>query len=47
MKICFVTSWVPFAGTSSLRFMEKGTYDNVVESTLKKGVKTKGKIIVE
>lgn len=28
---CFVTSWVPFAGTSSLSFKEKGTYKYVVE----------------
>ena len=30
---CFVTSWIPFAGTSSLRFKEAGAYDNAIEDT--------------
>jgi len=44
---CFVTSWLPFAGTSSLRFMEKGTYNYVVEAKGQKDVEAKGQIIVE
>jgi len=28
---CYVTSWVPFGGTSSLRFTEKGTYEYAIE----------------
>ena len=44
---CFVTSWLPFAGTSSLRFMEKGTYNYVVEAKGQKNVEAKGQIIVE
>jgi len=44
---CYVTSWVPFAGTSSLRFMEKGTYSYVIEAKGQKNVKAKGQIIVE
>lgn len=42
---CFVTSYIPFAGTSSLNFLEVGTYDYVVES--KMGAMAKGKIVVE
>jgi hypothetical protein len=45
VESCFVTSYIPFAGTSSLNFVETGTYDYVVES--KSGVMAKGKIIVE
>jgi hypothetical protein len=44
---CYVTSWIPFAGTSSLRFMEKGTYNYVVEAKGQKNVEAKGQIIVE
>jgi hypothetical protein len=44
---CYVTSWLPFAGTSSLRFMEKGTYNYVVEAKGQKNVEAKGQIIVE
>ena len=29
---CYVSSWIPFAGTSSLRFKEKGTYKYVIET---------------
>ena len=51
---CYVTSWVPFAGTSSLRFNEKGTYDYTIEmasggpeSLVEKGKKVAaGSIIV-
>jgi hypothetical protein len=28
---CFVTSGIPFGGTSSLRFKEEGTFDYVIE----------------
>jgi hypothetical protein len=44
---CYVTSWMPFAGTSSLRFMEKGTYGYVVKTKSWKGIQAKGQIIVE
>jgi len=44
---CYVTSWIPFAGTSSLRFMEKGTYNYVIETKGMKNVKAKGQIVVE
>ena len=30
---CYVTSWIPFWGTSSLRFMEKGTFAYAIEVT--------------
>jgi len=42
---CYVTSWIPFGGTSSLRFIEKGTFDYVIETA--KGTKKEGKIIVQ
>ena len=29
---CYVTSWIPFGGTSSLRFNEPGTFTYVVEA---------------
>jgi hypothetical protein len=44
---CYVTSWIPFGGTSSLRFMEKGTYQYTVEGKISGGVKAKGLIIVK
>ncbi len=48
---CFVTSWIPFAGTSSLRFKEAGAYDYAIEATGggsgEKGRKVaEGKIVV-
>ena len=46
-KSCYVTSWIPFTGTSSLRFMEKGTYTYVVEAKGMQDKKVKGQIIVE
>ena len=46
-KSCYVTSWMPFVGTSSLRFMEKGTYEYSVEAKNIGGVKAKGRIVVE
>jgi len=49
---CFVTSWIPFGGTSSLRFNETGTYDYEVQITTgeapEKGTKAAaGTILVE
>jgi len=41
---CFVTSWVPSGGTSSLRFVEPGIFNYMVETS--DGVKAKGKIVV-
>jgi hypothetical protein len=41
---CFVTSWVPSGGTSSLKFVEAGIFKYMVETS--DGVKAKGKIIV-
>jgi len=46
-KSCFVSTWIPFASTSNLRFMEKGTYDYVVKAKNWKGIQAKGQIIVE
>ena len=45
-KSCYVTTFLPLGGTSSLRFSEKGTFDYVVEA-FGGEVKEKGKIIVE
>jgi len=44
---CYVTSWLPFAGTSSLRFMEKGTYEYTVKTKNWKGITATGRIKVE
>ncbi len=49
---CYVTSWIPFGGTSSLRFLEAGTYAYDIQATGEQveaeGAKvTQGKIIVE
>jgi hypothetical protein len=44
---CYVTNWMPFGGTSSLRFMEKGTYEYTVEAKKRGDVTAKGRIIVE
>ena len=46
-ETCYVTSWMPFAGTSSLRFMEKGTYEYTVKAKDWKGITAKGRIVVE
>ena len=47
---CYVTSWIPFWGTSSLRFMEKGTFAYAIEVTGgelgEKGKKVAGKKII-
>jgi hypothetical protein len=42
---CYVTSFVPFASTSSLQFTDHGVYEYTVYT--KSGIKAKGKIIVE
>ena len=42
---CFVTTWVPYGGTSSLNFMESGVYDYTVE--INKGVTKQGRVIVK
>ena len=44
---CYVTSWIPLAGTSSLRFMQKGTYEYLIEAKGRLGGEIKGKIKVE
>ena len=44
---CYVTNWIPFGGTSSLRFMEKGTYGYVLEVKGMPGVKIKGQIEIK
>ena len=43
---CFVTTYLPFAGTSSLEFNQEGTYEYVVEAQGKEK-KVTGKIIVQ
>jgi hypothetical protein len=43
-KSCYVTSWIPLGGTSSLRFTEKGVYKYVVETS--GSVKGRGEIRV-
>jgi len=44
---CYVTNWIGFTGTASLRFMEKGTYKYVVEANSMPGVKFEGSVEVE
>ena len=44
---CYVTNYIPFAGTSSLRFMEKGTYNYVVKAKGLPSLPVKGQIVVE
>jgi len=45
---CYVTTWLPFATTSSLRFMEKGTYKYVIKAKSMPGQNVQeGQIIVE
>jgi hypothetical protein len=44
---CYVTSWLPFTGTSSLRFMEKGTYKYVVKAKGMSDIRAEGQIVVE
>lgn len=46
---CYVTSWIPLGGTSSLTFKEAGTYEYVAYTRLgyeAGGVIAKGKIVV-
>ena len=45
-KGCYVANWIPFGGTTSLRFMEKGNYEYVMEVKGMRGVKIKGQIQV-
>lgn len=40
---CYVSSWIPFGGTSSLRFKEKGSYKYTIESITGEGPKVRGK----
>jgi len=40
---CYVSSWIPFAGTSSLRFNEKGSYNYTIESVTGEGPEARGK----
>ena len=42
---CYVTTWLPLGGTSSLRFNETGLYEFEVDN--KGDAKVKGKIMVE
>lgn len=42
---CYVTSYVPFAGSSTLQFTDKGTYRYTIYT--KDGVSAIGKIMVE
>jgi hypothetical protein len=42
---CYVTTWVPLGGTSSLKFNEAGTFEYAIEA--KGGQKAGGKIIVQ
>jgi len=44
---CYVTNWLGFTGTASLRFMEKGTYKYVVEVSGKPGVKAEGSVEIK
>lgn len=45
---CYVTSWMPFGGTSSLRFKDSGTYSYTVEMKKDGGVvKETGQIYVK
>lgn len=44
-KQCYVTSWVPLGGTSSLRFTQAGTFKYTVQTT--GGVEATGRIVVE
>ncbi len=43
---CYVTNWVPYGGTSSITFKEKGTYAYEVEWEAA-GAQAKGTIVVE
>jgi len=44
---CYVTGMIRKGGSSSLRFVEPGTFEYVIEATPQKAVRAKGKIIVE
>ena len=42
---CFVTTWIPLGGTTSLKFNETGTFNYTVETN--DGVKIKGKLLIK
>ena len=44
---CYVSDWIPFTGTASFGFLEKGTYEYSVEAKNIGGVKAEGWIVVE
>ncbi|HNR14200.1 MAG TPA: hypothetical protein PLG17_05455 [Thermodesulfobacteriota bacterium] len=44
-NVCYVTSWIPLGGTSSLLFKDEGTFEYIVE--VEGGTKAQGKIIVQ
>jgi len=44
---CYVTSYLPFTGTSSLRFMQPGTYNYTVHAKNIKDSWNKGSIVVK
>ena len=47
---CYVTSWIPLGGTSSLRFNKEGTYEYVAYTRLgyeAGGIQAKGSIVVQ
>ena len=44
-KQCYVTTWIPLGGTSSLKFTQTGTYKYKVETT--GGISGAGSIIVQ
>ena len=44
---CFVTTWMPYGTTSSLEFINAGTYEYTVKVKDAKDVVATGKIIVE
>lgn len=43
---CYITSWISFGGTSSLRFMEEGSYEYTMEGADMPRGKVKGTILV-
>lgn len=45
-KSCFVTSFIPYAATSSLQFTEKGTFDYTVSNATGR-ISGKGKVTVQ
>jgi hypothetical protein len=43
---CYITSFMPFGGTSSLRFMQEGSYGYTIEGPDLPRGKVKGTILV-